>query len=133
MATVLIVIHLLIAIVMIALILLQKSEGAAGAGFSGAPEMAGMNKPSSRPNPLSRATTVLGICFFATSLALALIAKPADPTANSLFATPVDGPAVPKVDESAVPAATSDAPAAASTPGSTPESAPPVVPSVPNN
>jgi preprotein translocase subunit SecG len=133
MATVLIVIHLLIAIVMIGLILMQKSEGAAGAGFSGAPEMAGMNRPSSRPNPLSRATTVLGICFFATSLGLSLLAKPADPTARSLFAPAVDGPAVPKIDESAVPAATSDTPAAVPAPGATPESAPPAVPSVPNN
>jgi preprotein translocase subunit SecG len=133
MATVLIVIHLLIAIVMIGLILMQKSEGAAGAGFSGAPEMTGLNRPSARPNPLSRATTVLGICFFATSLGLALLAKPADPTAGSIFAPQIDGPAVPKVNESAVPAATSGAPETTPAPAATPESAPPAVPSVPNN
>jgi|GEM_PF-518685 len=137
MIQVLVVIHLLIAIVMIALILVQKNEGAAGAGFSASPTMAGMNQTRARPNPLSRATTVLGICFFASSLGLALLAKPSAPT-SSLFTPQVEGPAVPKVNEAvpgappAVPAAeTPSAPAPSATPGA--ESPSTQVPAVPNN
>lgn len=135
MIQVLVVIHLLIAIVMIALILVQKNEGAAGAGFSASASMASMNQPSARPNPLSRATTVLGICFFATSLGLALMAKPREPS-SSMFTPQVEGPAVPKVNEGVVPAVpgpATDAPAAAPivTPGA--ESPSPQVPAVPNN
>jgi preprotein translocase subunit SecG len=140
MVQVLVVIHLLIAIVMIALILLQKNEGAAGAGFSAASSVASMNQVRARPNPLSRATTILGICFFATSLGLALVAKPRE-SASLLFAPQVDGPAVPKVDETGVPGVPTEAPAVA--PSAAPsaanpaepkaESSAPAVPAVPNN
>jgi preprotein translocase subunit SecG len=128
MIQVLVVIHLLIAIIMIALILLQKSEGAAGAGFSAAASVAAMNQPRARANPLSRATTVLGICFFATSLGLAMLAKPRDPS-TSLFAPQVEGPAVPKVDEA--PAADGAPAVPVAVPGA--ESPAPQVPAVPNN
>jgi preprotein translocase subunit SecG len=132
MVQVLVVIHLLIALIMIALILLQKSEGAAGGGFSAAPSMGSMNQVRARPNPLSRATTVLGIFFFATSLGLAVVSKPRDAD-TSMFAPTVDGPAVPKIDESGVPAVPADAPAAAVTTPPKAESPAPQVPNVPNN
>ena len=122
MVQVLVVIHLLIAIVMIAMILLQKSEGgAAGAGFSATASVSSMNQPRARPNPLSRATTFLGICFFATSIGLALVAKPRD-VASSMFTPKVEGPAVPKIDDSAVPSADTKS-----------ESSAPAGPAVPNN
>jgi len=98
MIQVLVVIHLLIAAVMIMLILLQKSEGAQGGGFAATASVNTMSQPRARPNPLSRATTVLGICFFATSLGLALLAKPRT-TNTSIFAPQVEGPAVPKVGD----------------------------------
>jgi len=131
MVQVLVVVHLLIAIIMIALILLQKNEGgAAGAGFSAASSVASMNQVRARPNPLSRATTILGICFFATSLGLALLAKPSDRASSSMFTPQVDGPSVPKLDDSALPSVPADAPSSTEPKA---ESSAPAVPSVPNN
>ncbi len=86
MVNVILTIHLLIAIGMIALILMQKTEGnSAGAGFSQT-SVTAMMQPRARPNALSRATTILGFCFFATSLGLALIAKNGAPTTSIIDA-----------------------------------------------
>lgn len=125
------IVHLLIVIVMILLILLQKSEGAAGGGFSATAGVSNMMQPRSRPNPLSRATTFLGICFFATSLSLALMAKPRE--ATSMFGPKVEGPSVPKVNEGPVPTETAPAADAATPTEPKAESSGPAVPSVPNN
>jgi preprotein translocase subunit SecG len=96
----LVIIHVLIALVLIGLILMQKNEGgAAGAGFSVTAAVNSAMQPRPRPNPLSRATTILGFSFFATSLGLAILAKPqGQPT--SLFDTPPasGAPAVPGID-----------------------------------
>lgn len=72
METVLIVIHLLIVIAMITFVLLQRSEGG-GLGIGGG----GGNLPGARAsgNPLTRATAILAVMFFATSLALSLLAR----------------------------------------------------------
>ena len=138
MITVIVVIHLLVAMAMIGLILLQKTEGnAAGGGFSANASLSSAMQPRPRANPLSRATVFLGIAFFGTSIGLALMSKATGP-APSLFTPAADsasGPA-PKVDEIRAPSApTTDAaapPAAASTPapsfdGAAP-AAPPAVP-----
>ena len=86
MVNVILTIHLLIAIGMIALILMQKTEGnSAGGGFSQS-SFTAMMQPRARPNALSRATTILGFCFFATSLGLALIAKNGAPTTSVIEA-----------------------------------------------
>ena len=132
MVQVLLVIHRLIAVVMIALILLQKNEGAAGAGFSAASSVSSMNQVRARPNPLSRATTILGICFFATSLGLALVSKPRD-ASTLMFAPQVDGPSVPKIEDGVAPAAPNAAPEAATPGAPKAESSAPQVPNVPNN
>jgi preprotein translocase subunit SecG len=131
MIAVLVVVHLLIAIALIVLILLQKTEGAAGGGFSLTSAVNSMNQPRARANPIGRATSVLGFCFFATSLGLALLAQPRQ-VSTSVFETPVEGPAVPKVNDiaPAVPAEGTAPDAAPAVPG---ESSPPPVPSVPNN
>jgi preprotein translocase subunit SecG len=134
MINVLLVIHLLIAIALIILILLQKSEGAAaGAGFSATAAVNAMMQPRSRPNPVSRATTVLGICFFATSIGLALLAKPSDLPASMFAAPTADGPAVPKVNEIPVPSVDPTVPPSAPPAGATGESSAPAVPTVPQN
>lgn len=87
METVLLVIHLLIAIVMIGAILLQKSEGGAmGGGLTGGASVTGMAQSRSKATPITRTTTILGICFFATSLALALLATPRE-APTSIFET----------------------------------------------
>jgi preprotein translocase subunit SecG len=100
MLNVLVTFHLLIAIVLVGLILLQKSEGGAGAGFSPSASVESMMRPRARPNPIGRATAVLGIMFFITSLGLALLTKPNAHAPRSIMAEPVTGkPAVPTVDD----------------------------------
>jgi preprotein translocase subunit SecG len=143
MVTVIVFVHLLIAISMIGLILLQKTEGnAAGGGFSASASMGNM-QPRARPNALGRATAILGIAFFATSLGLALIAKQAGP-AQSLLDTPAGEAAkAPKVNdirgegEPTPPASGTPAPGAPAplAPSFNAPAAPaaPAVPAVPSN
>ncbi|HEX9904007.1 MAG TPA: preprotein translocase subunit SecG [Propylenella sp.] len=72
MTTVLIVIHLMVVLAMIGLVLLQRSEGGAlGIGGGGGGFMTGRGVG----NVLTRATGILALAFFATSLGLALLAK----------------------------------------------------------
>ena len=72
MQTVLLVVHLIIAIMLIGLVMLQKSEGGA-LGIGGGSG----NLFSSRGvgNTLTRATAVLAACFFASSVALTMLAN----------------------------------------------------------
>lgn len=69
METVIIVIHLMLVLALVAVVLLQKSEG-------GALGMGGGGFMSSRgtANVLTRTTAILGAGFFATSLVLAILA-----------------------------------------------------------
>jgi preprotein translocase subunit SecG len=70
MQTVLIVIHLLVVIALVAVVLLQRSEGGAlGIGGGG-----GFMTGRGQANALSRATAILGALFFATSLIMSIIA-----------------------------------------------------------
>jgi len=71
MQTVVIVIHLMIVAVLIGSVLLQKSEGG-GLGMGGG-GMSGFMTGRSTANLLTRTTAILAACFFATSIALALI------------------------------------------------------------
>ena len=128
MVNVILTIHLLIAIGMIALILMQKSEGnSAGGGFSQT-SVTAMMQPRARPNALSRATTILGFCFFATSLGLALIAKNGAPTTSIVDAPGAaksgEAPKVTDIIPEQKPAET----APATTPAETPAPAAPAVP-----
>jgi len=70
---VLIALHLLIAIALIAVVLMQRSEGGAlgigGGGGSGA-GFGGLFSPRGAANTLTRTTAFLGFCFLVTSLAL---------------------------------------------------------------
>lgn len=85
---------------MIGLILLQKTEGnASGAGFSGSASVESLMRPRARANPIGRATAILGICFFATSIGLALLARPQDHRPVSIMSEPVSGPTVPKIND----------------------------------
>jgi len=72
MITVVIVIHLMLAVALIGVVLVQKSEGGAlGMGGGG---MSGFMTGRSAANLLTRTTAILAACFFATSIALALLA-----------------------------------------------------------
>ncbi|QXX73939.1 preprotein translocase subunit SecG [Methylovirgula sp. HY1] len=70
MQTVLIVIHLMVVIALVAVVLLQRSEGGA-LGIGGGGFMTGRGQA----NVLTRATAILAALFFATSLALTILAN----------------------------------------------------------
>src|SRR5215210_3002580 len=73
MQTVLIIIHMMVAISLIVVVLLQRSEGGAlGIGGSGS-GIGGLFSPRGAASTLTRTTAVLGIIFFSTSLALTLL------------------------------------------------------------
>jgi len=104
----LLVIHILIAVAMVGVILLQKSEGGAlGMGGGG---MSGFMTGRSTANLLTRTTAILALLFFATSLSLVWFSNrdraprsiieqgaPAVPVAPSAPAAPSapDAPAAP--------------------------------------
>ncbi|MBU6457055.1 MAG: preprotein translocase subunit SecG [Bradyrhizobium sp.] len=71
MQTVVVVIHLMIVAVLIAMVLLQKSEGG-GLGMGGG---AGFMSSRGTANLLSRTTAILAASFFATSLLLSWLAS----------------------------------------------------------
>jgi preprotein translocase subunit SecG len=71
MQTVVIVIHLMIVAVLIATVLLQKSEGG-GLGMGGG---AGFMSSRGTANLLTRTTAILAVGFFATSLLLSWLAS----------------------------------------------------------
>ena len=107
MATVLLVIHLMIATALVGVVLLQKSEGGAlgmgGGGGSGGGFLTGRGQA----NLLTRATAGLAAAFFVTSILLTILARQTAPV-GSVFDTVPGAPA-------------SSAPA---TPGATPAEAP---------
>jgi len=74
MFTVIIVIHLFLAVALIGVVLLQKSEGGA-LGMGGGGGMSGFMTGRSTANLLTRTTAALTTAFFATSIALAIIAS----------------------------------------------------------
>ncbi len=72
MTTVLLVIHLMVALALIVTVLLQRSEGGAlGIGGGGGGMMSGRGAA----NLLPRTTAYLAAVFFATSITLAILAK----------------------------------------------------------
>jgi preprotein translocase subunit SecG len=98
MATVLLVIHLMIAAALVGIVLLQRSEGGALGIGSGGGFMTGRGTS----NLLTRVTAGLAAAFFVTSLALTLIAS--RPTQRSILDLgSTSQPA--KSDEKAAPAA----------------------------
>ncbi|MCC6914659.1 MAG: preprotein translocase subunit SecG [Rhodospirillaceae bacterium] len=124
MTTVVLALHLLVTAVLIFLILLQKTEGnAAGGGFGGGVSLSAMMQPRSRPNALTRATSILALTFFATSITLALLARNQTAPASIMApAAATGGLAVPKVSDSVIetPAAADAAPAVPGEPAAPP-------------
>jgi preprotein translocase subunit SecG len=95
MQSVLLVVHLIVALALIGLVMLQRSEGGA-LGIGGGSG----NLFSSRGvgNTLTRATAILAACFFATSVALTMLANhktsaPSIITGAPATTAPVDGTA----------------------------------------
>jgi len=70
MQAVLVVIHVILAVALIAVVLLQRSEGGA-LGIGGGGGMSGFMTGRGASNLLTRATAILALCFMLTSLSLA--------------------------------------------------------------
>lgn len=73
MESVVLVIHLILALAIIALVLLQRSEGG-GLGIGGSGGLGGFATAAGTANALTRATAVCAGLFFVTSLVLAVLA-----------------------------------------------------------
>ncbi len=79
--TVLLLIHLLIALVLVGVVLLQRSEGGAlGIGGGGGGFMTGRGSA----NLLTRVTAALALCFFITSLLLTVVGQRSAPKGSVL-------------------------------------------------
>ena len=90
MITIILVIHVLLALTLIVVVLLQRSEGGAlGIGGSGGGGGGGFGLMSARgtANLLTRATAVIAACFIMTSLLLAILAG-GDRTPTSILDQP---------------------------------------------
>ncbi len=74
MTAVLLVIHVILAVSMVIVVLLQRSDGGALGGLGGG-SFGGLMSGRQSANLLTRTTAVLGACFFASSLVLAIMAS----------------------------------------------------------
>ena len=119
MATFLLVVHLGLAIALIIVVLLQRSEGG-GLGIGGP----SLSSGRSAANAMTRTTAILAAGFFLTSIALTVLARtsttssskidaikvegaetPAKETGKAVPEKQPEGPAAPKVDGPVVPKA----------------------------
>lgn len=73
MTEVLLVIHLLVALVLIAMVLMQRSEGGA-LGIGGGGGAGNLFSARGVGNTLTRTTAILAVAFFATSILLTVLA-----------------------------------------------------------
>jgi preprotein translocase subunit SecG len=114
MITLVLVIHLLLAIALVSVVLLQKSEGG-GLGMGGG--MSGFMTGRSTANLLTRTTAIIATCFFATSITLAILAGGSRAPSSILDQAPApSSPATPAVPTQ--PAAPSSKPAPPAEPAS---------------
>jgi preprotein translocase subunit SecG len=123
METILIVIHLMVVLALVGVVLLQRSEGG-GLGIGGG---SGFMTARGAANALTRTTAILAIAFFATSLALSILARYSERPIDILDRVPsqtgqtpggagvldqlggdATPPAAPAPAENATPPATSD-------------------------
>ncbi len=88
MQTILIVVHLMIVIALVTVVLMQRSEGG-GLGIGGG---SGFMTARGAGNALTKMTAILAACFFATSLALSLLARYGGQPTDILDRVPVTAP-----------------------------------------
>jgi preprotein translocase subunit SecG len=120
MIIILFVIHVMIALTLIGVVMLQKSEGGA-LGMGGGGGMSGFMTGRSTANLLTRTTAILAVLFFATSIILVKLSSPGGaprsivddgPPASSaplIPAAPAGAPAAPEAPAPAAPAQTAPA------------------------
>ena len=93
MTAVVIVIHLMLAISMILIILVQQSEGGGlGIGGGSGGGMGGFMTGRATANLLTRATAIIAAAFMATSLLLAILADQGRSSQRSIIDQPVGEP-----------------------------------------
>ena len=121
MQTILLVVHLMLAVALIGSVLLQKSEGGA-LGIGGGGGMSGFMTGRSTANLLTRTTAILAGAFFATSVVLVILAAHRneassiiEQTAPARTAPATPAPSAPGAP--AAPASTPGAPQPPSAPG----------------
>ena len=73
MGTLLLVLQLIVAIFLVAVILLQRSNGGALSGLGGDSGIGGLLSARGKGNILTRTTAVLATLFFALSMAISII------------------------------------------------------------
>ncbi len=96
MSNVLLVIHLMLAIAMIGVVLLQRSEGGGlgiGGGGGGGGGMGGFLTGRGTANLLTRATAVLAGLFMLTSITLTILASGTGERRSIVDELPVEAPA----------------------------------------
>ncbi len=106
MESIILIIHLFLALAIIGLVLLQRSEGGGLVGGGGG-GMGGLASPKGTANVLTRATGICAGLFFCTSLVLAIMAGSHRSTNSSIL----DALETPAVQEQ--PATSPEAPAVA--------------------
>ena len=120
MQEVVLVIHLILAVTIIGLVLLQRSSGG-GLGIGGSGGLSDFASARGAANALSKTTMILAFCFFGTSISLALIAKHQGGNTGLLSDYKAEAPVMPSAPGAETPAETmatpgADAPAAPATP-----------------
>jgi preprotein translocase subunit SecG len=122
MIVILFVIHVLIALALVGVVLLQKSEGGAlGMGGGG---MSGFMTGRSTANLLTRTTAILAAVFFITSVLLVMLSNRSQAPRSLIDTAP------PSTQE--VPTAPASAPAPSSAPVPAPTPAAPAAPAEPS-
>lgn len=93
MQTVLIIIHLIVVLALIAVVLLQRSEGGLGLGGGGGGGVSGFMTSRGQGNALTKATAILAAIFFLTSLVLSIMAHRGRAPASILEGATPNAPA----------------------------------------
>ena len=144
MGSVLLVLQLIVAIFLVAVILMQRSNGGALSGLGGDSGIGGLLSARGKGNILTRTTAVLATLFFVLSIALSIYfsrtevhrASIVDATANTAAPVAAEEAAeveVPVAEPAAVPAAEAPAaPVAAEVPSAPVEPVAPDVPAAPS-
>lgn len=84
MQTFVLVVHVILAVSLVGIILMQRSEGGALGGLGGG-SMGSFMTGRSVGNFLTRTTAILAVCFMATSLTLAIMSKKETEKAQQSF------------------------------------------------
>lgn len=104
MGSVLLVLQLIVAIFLVAVILMQRSNGGALSGLGGDSGIGGLISARGKGNILTKITAVLATLFFALSMALSIYYSHVEMNSKvSVLDTPVATPSIPAADENSAP------------------------------